>query len=128
MRFFPENSQIRISNLDKKVEDLVEFSDKLNEIWGSGDYETKVTVQKLIFPKGIVINPVKREYRTSDLNPIFRLIHSFTGDDGDINKKRTGRNTDPSCVVDNSIEISNINLTPKDLIDTHHIMTLIMKG
>jgi hypothetical protein len=31
-------------------------------------------------------------------------------------------------LVDNSIEISNISLTPKDLIDTHHIMTLIMKS
>ena len=38
-------------------------------------------------------------YKFSDLNPIFRLIHSFTGDEGDRNKKRTGRNTDPSCVV-----------------------------
>ena len=94
-----EDFQIRISNLDKKVEDLVQFSEKLSEIWGFGDYETKVSVQKLIFPKGIVINPVEREYRTSDLNPIFRLIHSFTGDDGGRNKKRTGRNTDPSCVV-----------------------------
>ena len=94
-----EDFQIRISNLDKKVEDLVQFSEKLSEIWGFGDYETKVSVQKLIFPKGIVINPVEREYRTSDLNPIFRLIHSFTGDDGVRNKKRTGRNTDPSCVV-----------------------------
>ena len=53
-----EDFQVRISNLDKKVEDLVEFSRKLNEIWGYGDYETKVSVQKLIFPKGIVINPV----------------------------------------------------------------------
>ncbi len=51
-------------------------------------------------------------YRTSDLNPIFRLIHSFTGDDGDVNKKRTGRNTDPSCVVDNPIQISNFDFTP----------------
>lgn len=41
----------------------------------------------------------KFAYRTSDLNPIFRLIHSFTGDDVDRNKKRTGRNTDPSCLV-----------------------------
>ena len=101
-----------INQIDKsktKVEDLVEFSEKHNEIWGSGDYETKVTVQKLIFPKGIVINPVEREYRTSDLNSIFRLIHSFTGDDEDRNKKRTGRNIDPSCLVDNSIEISNLN-------------------
>ena len=30
-------------------------------------------------------------------------------------------------LVDNSLEISNISLTPRDLIDTHHIMTLIMK-
>jgi hypothetical protein len=30
--------------------------------------------------------------------------------------------------VDNSIEISNISLTPRDLIDTHHIITLIMKS
>ena len=31
-------------------------------------------------------------------------------------------------VVDNSFEISNISLTPRDLIDTHHIMTFIMKS
>ena len=124
-----EYFQVRISNLDKKVEDLVEFSCKLNEIWGSGDYETKVIVQKLIFPKGIVINPVEREYRTSDLNPNIWVNSFIYGwGDGDVNEKRTGRNTDPSCVVDNSIEISNISLTPKDLIDTHHIMTLIMKS
>ena len=93
-----EDFQVRISNLDRKVDDLVQFSCKLNEIWGSGDYETKVIVQKLIFPKGIVINPVERVYRTSNLNPIFMLIHSFTGDDGGTNKKRTGRNTDPTCL------------------------------
>jgi len=33
-----------------------------------------------------------------------------------------------TLVVDNSIEVSNISLTPKNLIDTHHIMTLIMKS
>ena len=31
-------------------------------------------------------------------------------------------------IVDNSLEISNISLTPKDLIDTHHLMTLIRKS
>ncbi len=29
--------------------------------------------------------------------------------------------------VDNSLEISNISLNPRDLIDTHNIMTLILK-
>jgi hypothetical protein len=38
------------------------------------------------------------------------------------------QNTLKSCLVDNSFEISNISFTPKDLIDTHHIMTLIMKS
>ena len=80
----------------------------------SGEYETKLSLQKLLFPEGIVIDPNDRTYRTSNLNPIFRLIHSFTGDDGDRNKKRTGRNTDPSCVVDNSLETSNISFTSKD--------------
>ena len=33
----------------------------------------------------------------------------------------------PLEAVDNSIEISNIGFTPKDLIDAHNLMTLIMK-
>ena len=67
--------------------------------WVNGEYETKLSVQKLLFPSGIVINPEDRTYRTSNLNPIFGLIHSFTGGNDSVNKKRTGRNTDPSCVV-----------------------------
>ena len=62
------------------------------------------------------------------MNPIFRLIHSFTGGKDDSNKKRTSKNTSPSCVVDNSIEISNIGFTPRDLIHTHNLMTRIMKS
>ncbi len=34
--------------------------------------------------------------------------------------------TQEAFLVDNSLEISNISLTPRGLIDTHHIMTLIM--
>ena len=94
-----EDFQIKISNLDKKVSELIEFSKKLSNIWVSGEYETKLSVQKLLFPEGIVIDPEDRTYRTSNLNPIFGLIHSFTGGNDDANKKRTSSNTDPSCVV-----------------------------
>jgi site-specific DNA recombinase len=94
-----DDSQIKISNLDKKVSELIEFSKNLNKIWVSGEYETKLYIQKLLFPKGIVINPEDRTYRTSNLNPIFGLIHSFTGGNDDANKRRTSSNTDPSCVV-----------------------------
>ena len=94
-----EDFKIKISNLDKKVSELIEFSKNLSNIWVSGEYETKLSVQKLLFPNGIVINPEDRTYRTSNLNPIFGLIHSFTGGNDDANKKRTSSNTDPSCVV-----------------------------
>jgi hypothetical protein len=88
---------------------LIEFSKNLNKIWVSGEYETKLYIQKLLFPKGIVINPEDRTYRTSNLNPIFGLIHSFTGGNDDENKKRTSSNTDPSLVVDVLEKRSNVN-------------------
>ena len=94
-----EDFKIKISNLDKKVSELIQFSKNLSNIWVSGEYETKLSVQKLLFPNGIVINPEDRTYRTSNLNPIFGLIHSFTGGNDDANKRRTSSNTDPSCVV-----------------------------
>ena len=94
-----DDFQIKISNLDKKVSELIEFSRNLSKIWVSGEYETKLSLQKLLFPEGIVIDPSDRTYRTSNLNPIFRLIRSFTGGKDDSNKKRTSKNTSPSCVV-----------------------------
>ena len=45
-----------------------------------------------------------------------------------LKKRRISKITDPSLIVDNFIEISNISFIPRDLIDTHHIMTLIMKS
>ena len=114
--------QIKISNLDKKVSELIEFSRNLRNIWVSGEYETKLSLQKLLFPEGIVIDPNDRTYRTSNLNPVFRLIHSFTGGKDDSNKKRTSKNTSPSCVVDNSIEISNISFNQRDFELTNYLI------
>ena len=57
----------------------------------------------------MIINPEDRTYRTSNLNPIFGLIHSFTGGNDDENKKRTSSNTDPSLVVDILENRSNVN-------------------
>ena len=42
-------------------------------------------------------------------------------------KRQTSIFTSLSCVVDNSIEISNITFSTRDLIETHHMMNLIMK-
>ncbi len=59
-----EDFQIKISNLDKKVSELIEFGKNINKIWVSGEYETKLYIQKLPLPKGIVIHPEDSTYRT----------------------------------------------------------------
>ena len=62
------------------------------------------------------------------MNMIFDLTNSFKDAYNVEIKKTQIQKVLESRLVDNSIEISNISLTPKDLIDTHHIMTLIMKN
>jgi len=49
------------------VSELIEFSKNLNKIWISGEYETKLFIQKLLFPKDIEIDPDDKAYRTSTL-------------------------------------------------------------
>ena len=62
------------------------------------------------------------------MNMIFDLTNSFKDAYNVEIKKTQIQKVLESRLVDNSIEISNISLTPKDLINTHHIMTLIMKS
>ena len=57
---------------------------------------------------------------------IFELTNSFKYNYNLIIEKTQVQNVLESCVVDNSYEISNIIFTPKDLIDTHNLVTLIM--
>ena len=59
---------------------------------------------------------------------IFKLTNSFKYNYNLIIEKTQVQNVLESCVVDNSLEISNISITPKDLIDTHNLMTFVMKG
>jgi len=76
------------------------------------------------------------KFKNKKNNSFKQLIFKFFGNsclEVDVFYKKGIRHTPrewfivPLEAVDNSIEISNISLTPKDLIDTHHIMTLIMK-
>ena len=66
--------------------------------------------------------------RQNRINDVLRYILHIDKELDENKKGQISKNMSLSCLVDNSIEISNISLTPKDLIDTHHIMTLIMKN
>jgi predicted nucleic acid-binding Zn-ribbon protein len=57
----------KISNLDKKIDSCVEFSQNISKNWSSGSIDSKQQIQKLMFPKGIIINPKNRQYRTGSI-------------------------------------------------------------
>ena len=52
-----------------------------------------------MFPHGIVIEPVNRQYRTSKVNQVFSLISSISKDKGDKVKDSSTLNEDESCLV-----------------------------
>ena len=79
-----------------------------------------------IFPEKFQFQ--NKKVRTADINPILHKIAHFNRVNKENKKRDKSQKQDLSRCVDNSIEISNISLTPRKLIDTHHIMTLIMKS
>ena len=52
-----------------------------------------------MFPHGIVIEPVNRQYRTSKVNQVFSLISSISNDKGEKEKDSSTLNEDESCLV-----------------------------
>ena len=53
-----------ISNLNIQLEKCTDFVQNISKIWGSGTLVEKQKLQKLMFPEGIMIDPISRQYRT----------------------------------------------------------------
>ena len=90
---------ISISNLDEKIEKCIEVTQNLSNYWKHSGIENKIAVQKLVFPKGIVIDPKKRQYRTSEVNSIFTLVSSIVFGEGGKMKNASPKLDDASRFV-----------------------------
>ena len=64
----------KVSNLEKAVDNVIEFSRNLPSMWTSSDYNTKVKLQNFIFPSGITYNRKLDECRTKEINPLMSYI------------------------------------------------------
>jgi len=69
-----EKSTIKVSNLEKSVEDLISLASKLRILWSSSNYEGKVKLQNFVFPSGIRYFKKKDECLTEKTNPLFSYI------------------------------------------------------
>ncbi len=85
-----EKHSEKISNLEDKIDKLVEMAKNLNKMWLKGGLDTKISIQNLVFPDGIFVDPEKRTYRTKNMAKIFDLMSSLSGDYSEKTKKTKG--------------------------------------
>jgi site-specific DNA recombinase len=90
---------IQISNLNKKIDKCIEVTQNVSKYWASGSIDHQMKLQKLLFPSGIVIDPLKRQYRTSKVNSIFSAIASISRDKETKTKNSSSELNDESCLV-----------------------------
>ena len=61
------------------VNEAIEIARNIHYYWDSSDLETKLKLQKTVFPKGLVIIPSHRGYLTRHVNYFFAESLCFQG-------------------------------------------------
>jgi site-specific DNA recombinase len=79
--------KIEISNLQDRLEKVIDFSQNTSKYRVSGSFNVKRNKQNVIFPNGLVLDTEKRQYLTSKVNSLFSLKHDFMRTSGDRKEK-----------------------------------------
>jgi hypothetical protein len=64
----------KVSNLEKCVDEIINYASKLATTWDLGGYAEKQKLQFSIFPEGILYNRKNDECRTPRVNEVFRQM------------------------------------------------------
>ena len=67
----------KLSNSEMFINEAIEIARNIQYYWDSSDLETKLKLQKTVFPKGLFIIPSTRGYLTRNVNDFFRRIPLF---------------------------------------------------
>ena len=89
----------QLSNPELFVDEAIEIARNLHVYWQLGDWTTKQRIQKMVFPGGIMINPVNRCYLTTKVNPFFVRIRYLSSSCSGYIKELAGKNADQSVLV-----------------------------
>lgn len=60
------------------INEAIDIARNIKYYWDSSDLETKLKLQKTVFPKGLWINPSHRGYLSRHVNQFFRRIPLFS--------------------------------------------------
>ena len=82
---------LKLANLKEFIDYSVKISSNMLKLWEEGDYERMVSIQKMLFPKGITYDRKNQQFRTLRVNNLFAVNSSFSESYGD--KKEKGEAT-----------------------------------
>ncbi len=99
-----EKSSTQVSNLDRCVDTVLNYTLNLPEMWASGGYKEKQELQYLVFPKGIYYNKPNNECRTMELRSPFLWI-------AQLSQASSG----------NKVGIPELNLSYSNMVDSEGI-------
>ncbi len=94
-----EKVQNKISNRDEVIEKCVSITNNISKYWVSGNVNTKLKIQKTVFPTGLVIDAKNRQYLTKEVNTIFARIADLTRDTEGQKKDASSNLPDASYLV-----------------------------
>lgn len=68
------NGEVKISNLDKLLENSLKKLGNISKIWVSSELEEKRMLHKTLFPDGIYYDVENNQYLTKNTNKFIKLI------------------------------------------------------
>ena len=89
------------------INEAIEIALNIQYYWDSSDLDTKLKLQKTVFPKGLVIIPSHRGYLTRNANNFFAESLCVQGLCNGVKQKKPVI-SDWLFLVERSIELSNL--------------------
>ena len=69
-----EEASQNLSNMSKFVDEAIAISCKLGDLWSNGSFDGRQSLQKLMFPTGVLFDKEVDDYRTDNENEVFKIF------------------------------------------------------
>ena len=64
--------------MSKYIDEAVAMSCKLGTLWNNGNFENRQSLQKLMFPAGVLFDKENDDYRTENENEVFKIFRRLS--------------------------------------------------
>ena len=73
-----EEANQNLSNMAKFVDEAIVISCKLGDLWSNASFDGRQSLQKLMFPTGVLFDKEVDDYRTDNENEVFKIFRRIS--------------------------------------------------